>query len=204
MSILKFFNPALFVILIVCFLLPFVRVSCGDEVLIEASGMDIVTGTDYSDNKDEEEDNESGSDNYRYLMIIAFGLTAVGILLTVFPLIKEMRNAQKVFFISIAVIAVLCFVLLIIYIYLTDRSLKDTKNILEFELLYGFYILEAFYLITALVNILLLIFPNSKPAVNQRAAYYPPSPVSQNKICVKCGTENVGEAAFCKNCGNKL
>lgn len=204
MSILKFFNPALFVILIVCFFLPFVRVSCGDEVLIEASGMDIVTGTDYSDNKDKDKDDESGNDNYRYLMIIAFGLTVIGLLLSVFPLIRELKNAQKIFFISIAVIAVLSFILLIIYIYLTDRSLKDTKNILEFKLLYGFYILEAFYLITAVVNTLLLIFPDNKPVLQQQAAYYPPAPAGHNKICGKCGAENVAGAAFCKNCGNKL
>lgn len=204
MSILKFFNPALFVILIVCFLLPFVRVSCGDEVLIEVSGMDIVTGTDYSDNKDIDKNDESGNDNYRYLMIIAFGLTVAGILLSVFPLIKELNNARKIFFISTAVIAVACFILLIIYVYLTDRSLKDTKNILEFKLLYGFYILESFYLITVLINILLLIFPDNKPSVRHHAAYYPPSPVSQNRLCGRCGTENISGAAYCKNCGNKL
>jgi hypothetical protein len=203
MGILKFFNPALFVVLIVCFLLPFVRVSCGNEVLIEASGMDIVTGTDYSKDRDKDS-KDSGSDNYRYLVIIAFGFTVLGLLLSIFPLIKEMKNAHKIFFISLAAITVLCFILLIVYVYMTDRSLKDTKNILNFELLYGFFVLEAFYLIIAVVNILQLIFPDKNPSVQKQAVYYPPNPVNQNRKCGNCGTDNISGAAYCKNCGNKL
>lgn len=204
MKIIRFFNPALFVILIVCFFLPFVQVSCGDEILIEASGMDIVTGTDYSKDKDDDNKDKSESDNYRYLMIIAFGITVIGLILSVFPLINSLNNASKIFIISIVCISILSFILLIVYIYLTDRSLKDTKNILQFNLMYGFYVLEALYLVTAIANILMLIFPGKKTAVQPQVAYSSPARVSQNKICGKCGTENIINAVFCKNCGNRL
>jgi hypothetical protein len=205
MSILKFFNPALFIILIVCFLLPFVRVSCGDKVLVDASGMDIVTGTDYSENKDEDKDkDENESDNYRYIMIIVFGITILGLILSVFPLIKELNKVSNVFIISMAVISVLSFIMLIVYVYLTDKSLNDTKNVIDFKLMYGFFVLEAFYLLTAVVNILMLIFPGKKQEIQQQVPYYPPPSLSQNKICGKCGAENVANAAFCKNCGNQL
>lgn len=205
MSILKFFNPALFIILIVCFLLPFVRVSCGDEVLVDATGMDIVTGTDYSDKKDKDNDNDdNGSDNYRYIMIIVFGITILGLILSVFPLIKELNKVSKIFIISMAVISLLSFILLIVYVYLTDKSLNDTKNVINFKLMYGFFVLEAFYLITAVVNILILIFPERKQIIQQQVAYNPTPSLSKNKICIKCGAENVVNAAFCKNCGNQL
>lgn len=205
MSILKYFNPALFIILIVCFLLPFVRVSCGDEVLVDATGMDIVTGTDYSENKDKDkdEDNDDIGNNYRYIMIIVFGITVIGLILSVFPLIKGMNEVSKIFIVSMAVISVLSFILLVVYVYLTDRNLKETKNILDFKLMYGFFVLEAFYIITAALNILLLIVKDKKTVLSPQGPYYPP-PVSSNKICVNCNTENISTAAFCKNCGNKL
>ena len=201
MNILKFFNPALFVILIVCFLLPFVRVSCGDEVLVDATGMDIVTGTDYSKEKDND---ENESDNYRYIMIIVFGITVLGLILSVFPLIKELDKKSKIFIISMAVISLLSFILLIVYVYLTDKSLEDTKNVIKFKLMYGFFVLEAFYIITAVINILMLIIPGKKSEIQQQVSYYPPPSLSKNKICGKCGADNVTNAAFCKNCGNRL
>ncbi|MBN1634093.1 MAG: zinc ribbon domain-containing protein [Ignavibacteria bacterium] len=204
MNVLKFFNPVLFIILIVCFFLPFVQVSCGNKILVEASGMDIVTGTDYSEDKDKDENETKDSDNYRYIMIIAFGITLVGLVLSAFPLIKSMDIVTKIFNISMAVISLFSFILLILYVYLTDRSLKDTKNVLEFKLLYGFFVLVAFYLITAVVNVMLLIFSGNKPDSQKQVAYYPPAAVNQNKICGKCGMENISDAAFCKNCGSKL
>lgn len=203
MSILKFFNPALFIILILCFLLPFVRVSCGDKVLVDATGMDIVTGTDYSENKDKDNDKDE-SDNYRYIMIIVFGITILGLILSIFPLIKELNKVSKIFIITMAVISLLSFILLIVYVYLTDKSLNDTKNVIDFKLMYGFFVLEAFYLITAVVNIFILIFPERKQVIQQQVSYNPPPPLNKNKICNKCGAENVTNAAFCKNCGNRL
>lgn len=202
MKILKYFNPALFIILIVCFFLPFVQVSCGGEKLIEASGIDIVTGSDNS--KETKSEDKTRDDNYRYIMIIAFGITLIGFIISILPLIKGMEKSSKIFYILMAGITLSSFILLILYIFLTDRSLKDTKNILEFKLLYGFYVVEILYIITTINNILLIIFPDRKIEPQQQVAYSSMPPLSQNKICRACGAENITGASFCKNCGNKL
>jgi hypothetical protein len=46
MDLLKNFSPAAFVIIIFCFFLPFVNITCGGQTVVSLTGIKLVTGTE--------------------------------------------------------------------------------------------------------------------------------------------------------------
>lgn len=49
MDPVKKFSPALFVFILICFLLPFVNLSCGGQTIVSLTGFQLITGADIKD-----------------------------------------------------------------------------------------------------------------------------------------------------------
>ena len=49
MEALKKFSPALFGLVILCFFLPFVNLSCSGQTVMTLTGFQLITGSEYSE-----------------------------------------------------------------------------------------------------------------------------------------------------------
>ncbi|MFO7446466.1 MAG: hypothetical protein R6W90_08870 [Ignavibacteriaceae bacterium] len=47
MDAVKKFSPALFIIIIFCFVLPFINITCSGQEIMSVTGIQLITGTDY-------------------------------------------------------------------------------------------------------------------------------------------------------------
>jgi len=205
MNKLKFLNPVLFVIIIASFFLPFIEVSCGDDIIVKATAFDIVKDTDYSINKGLS-DNKYKEIDYKFIMLGVFVLTTIGLILTVFPLFHTFQKSSGFFFIILIAISFLSFLFVIIYVYTASENLKEAENVLSFKLKYGFFIMQFFYLITVLLNIVIFIFNFKKSGLlhDKKKKSSDNLSLLSEKLCIHCGVYNPTIASFCKNCGNRL
>ncbi len=70
-------SPAAFGLAVLCFLMPFISLSCGGKALGTASGFDIVTNTAFDDLKEEQKE-ESSEMNCGWLVTVALILIILG------------------------------------------------------------------------------------------------------------------------------
>ncbi len=109
MDSLKKFSPAVFAVIITCFFLPFINISCGGQTVINLTGFQLITGADYvpansfgNDFFDMEYDDEqmtNKSIESQPLAVISFVCALAGF---VFSFIKKKTSSLITMFISAA------------------------------------------------------------------------------------------------------
>jgi hypothetical protein len=215
----------IFIAILVCFLLPYVSVSCSNQTLCTINGYNLITGgtlkvdtssldkiSGYFGTKAAP---ESTGKNYgpQLLVILAFAAAAAGLVVTFIKSKKEVLYP--------AVTAILGFVFTIastftIHSWITDNS-RQADMLIKINYKIGFFLILIGFAAATVLGLYATFY--KKPMPEQQFAYQqtpyqayadpqpqnvPPESQNQNRFCSQCGSPvGVGDA-FCSNCGTKV
>jgi hypothetical protein len=201
-EIKKFLNPLLFVIIIICFFLPFFNLTCQQQKIASITGFELITGTTISSNglnkglsgissQQNEINNSLKTDSVSAepLAIIALLLAVGGLILSFFEKFSVIGSAiagllggLSLFFLNTVI---------------SDNILgKVNYQPLAVNCATGFYIVIILFILLLTYNAYLF---------SQRVMYKPQevNPLSERmRFCTKCGAENDLVSMYCNKCGN--
>jgi hypothetical protein len=209
MNIKRFISPGFFVIILLCFMLPFFSVSCGGYKII-ISGYELVIGKSMKDFGSSDYDIFGSSKNksMKTERTDPYWGAILLLLVTITGLVISLIGLKKGGLIAGIISAVGILVMIVILI---DASggLKNTYGMIEAKIEIGYYLIFLIYLISAGFNFFISAKQKtSVPSIQQNTPFIPsPPPVqtqTNEKVCSVCKTSNPLNAAFCRNCGSKL
>lgn len=172
----RFISPALFGIILVCFLLPFMSISCGRQEIGTLSGMEMAFGT------------EIEGDDVDALPPATWALTAA-----VFGLAISFWNRGKV----LAALSGLAGFgsLMILQLAVNEEMSKPGNRGIDVTWTNVYYVVLLLFLGVAIYNIYLL--------TRKKAAQ--PLPRGQDQtFCTSCGSPNSSNSQFCTQCGAQI
>lgn len=197
----KFLSLSLFLLVALCFFLPFVSFTCQGQKLATITGIELVTGTKiekFEMEKIEEEQKNPDLDKERNvdsepLAIAAFIFALIGIVVSIIP------RYSKVVSLIAGALGALTLLFLRSSIGADIPGDSDFK-ILEVSYEWGYYLALILFIISFLINLYWLRFQN------KIISDLPPADVHSTDIvyCSKCGTPNNPENIFCEKCGHSL
>jgi len=188
---LKSLSPSIFILVLICFFLPFTKISCGGEEVMSFTGFQLVTGTTIEvgggivgkgieDRKTERVDPEPYA-------IWAFGAGIVGLVLS---FIKS-RGSK----ILSAIIGIVGAVSLLLLKSKLDRDvLRAGEGAFHIEYQFGFWLAFILFFSAVFLNIYLFSLKETYPMIED----------TSSRHCPYCGAELPQESIFCPNCGKKL
>jgi hypothetical protein len=197
----KFISPALFLLVALCFFLPFVSFTCQGQKIATISGMELVTGTKIEKFEMEKPDSqESDTDLNKErdvksepLAVAAFIFALIGIVISLIP------NYSRI--LSIAAGAIGALMLLFLRSSIGgDVPGESGFKILDVSYEWGYYLAFILFLTAFGLNLYRMISENKISAS---------SPIDEIKLsdsiyCTKCGTPNSAGSIFCSKCGHTL
>lgn len=187
----KKISLAVFGIIILCFLLPFVDVSCQKEKVASFSGIQLVTGTTI---EAPDTDMFGGSRRQKATpepwAILAFLCGVSGFIFSLMR--KEVNNLLCTYAGTIGVVT-----LVILNSKIKHDVLKEGRGMFQVEFGIGYYLSIILFLVAVGINIYSL-------AQSKRASPVQSSKKERQKFCAKCGAKNSQENEFCTACGNKF
>lgn len=197
----KVISPALFGLILICFLLPWVNVSCQNYKISSISGIEFVTGKTFEEPQMFKEQfgsqgripKSSKNEGLKPQLYVILALVCVitGFVLT---FIKN-----KITLISNVVVSILAFLFIVLQkIKLEEELVRKSQGLIQIDYLFGFYLTLILLVGTAGFHLYLMIY--EKPASMKT---YTISNLSQ-KFCPECGAKNEPNNIFCKECGNKF
>lgn len=186
-SLKKYLSPSMFGIILLCFLLPFVTVSCGKskEAAVTLTGMQLATG--WSADKHQESPNP--------LAVGALVLAVSGVGLGFW------QNKNR--FMSSSIVGGLGVVSLLTLKTLFDSAVaKEGEGVLTTSWESGFMVAFLLFAGACIFN----VFEMKQNTVSVPAAPAAPPPTREGpaKFCSKCGTRNPIGNEYCNKCGNQL
>lgn len=198
----KFLSPALFLLVALCFFLPFVSFTCQGQKLATITGMELVTGTKIEKFEMEKVDEQQKSpdlDNERNvdsepLAVAAFIFALIGIVVSIIP------RYSKVISLIAGALGVLSLLFLRSGIGADLPGDSDFK-ILEVTYEWGYYLALILFIVAFLIN----LYPLR--VRNKIISDLPPADdahLTDIVYCSKCGTPNDPENIFCEKCGHSL
>ena len=141
----KKITPAVYGILIICFFMPFLEVSCSGEKIMTFTGIQMVTGTTMKEPSMFGEKTKSKKMEPEPLAIITFCCVIAALL---FSFIKNRKSAILPAICSgIAIIT-----LLILKLKIDNEVLKEGEGIIQIGYAYGFWIILVMLLFGAMLN----------------------------------------------------
>ena len=153
-AMIKKFSPVVFVIVLICFFLPFVTVSCGGEKMATLSGVQLITGTSVEGSGSSEDvfgtKKETRKVDTEPLAIVALITTLAGLGLS---FLKNRRSAIGP---AIAGAATVIFLLLLKY-KLDSDILTEGEGVLRMEYNFGFWLAFLFSIIAVALNLFLFM-----------------------------------------------
>jgi hypothetical protein len=209
----KKFSPTIFGIAIMCFLLPWVNVSCQGNNVLTISGTQLMTGKvlkvpqtldNWSNSNTEDNNTEDNTEDQKiprnYLVILVFLSACAGFALS---FIKDERRAT----IAGAAASVIGIIFLILFkLKLDNDILKVSSNVggvLQINYGTGVYLTFLLFLLAASINIY-TIAQNKWISLKWISLLQSKDDVSGYKFCPRCGAKNESDNEFCKKCGNKF
>lgn len=190
----KKISVSLFIVLLMCFILPFVMISCQGQEIVTLSGFELATGKDLSDITGDDERIPSNP-----LIIVT--------LLAIAASIGYCFKADKVNSLILAVISAASFIMLLIFkSNFTQRLMQETSGVLSIQYKFGFWAAVFISAVTAAFNGY-TYYENRNMASGEAAV-----PVGRGtgtnadapKFCTNCGMELVAGNLFCSECGKKI
>jgi Zn finger protein HypA/HybF involved in hydrogenase expression len=200
----KFLNPLFFVIIIICFFVPFFNITCQQQKIASITGFELITGTTISTNSltkglsgisTQQNDLNKGlktdTVDPEPLAIIALLIAIIGLIFSFFGKFSDIGSAiagllggLSIFFLNTVI---------------TDNLLgKINYQPLAVECGTGFYIVIILFIILLLYNAYLF---------SQRVMYKPDvvqSYVVKMRLCPQCGSENDMVSMYCNTCGKRM
>lgn len=185
----KRLSPAIFGIVLICFFLTWVNVSCQGQKVATFSGIQLVTGTTV------EEPQMFGSAKKRKiqgetLAIFVFLSACAGFALS---FIKDKKGAM-----GTAVTGGMGIIfLLLLKSKLDNDILRQGQGMLQVDYGAGFYLTLLLFLSAIGANVYSM-------AQGKRISLLQGKGVSGYKFCTQCGAKNESGNEFCKECGTKF
>jgi hypothetical protein len=198
----RIINPILFLIIIICFFLPFFNLTCQQQKIASVTGFDLISGTTISTNSINKEMKglsipeinkgiKTEEVSPEPLALIAFLLAVIGMILSFFGNISEIG----------ASIAGLLGILVLIFLssFISDDILgKVQYQPLAVECATGFYLALIFFITALIYNAYLFYLryksiPANMPTLDERMI-----------ICPTCGTVNDQVSLYCNKCGGSM
>jgi len=188
-KMIKTLSPAIFALVILCFFLPWVTVSCGGQRIATFSGIQMVAGTTV------EEPQMFGPPKKRKveaepLALLAFLSAACGFA------ISFIRNKKGAILTSITSGMGLIF-LLLLKSKLDNEAVRQGEGILQVHYMTGFYLAIIFFLSAIGIN-LYSILQHKESSLTQTKGK------TGYKFCPQCGAKNEFSNEFCAECGTKF
>lgn len=185
------------IVALLCFLLPYVMVSCDGQDMGTYSGVELATGHTFDDDSEIDDDDYSAN-----IFVIAAFIAGAVALVIVF--VRKSGGASVAICSTVAIIALILFRATFISYY----GLEDDKDYIEIELRWGFFATIICY-ITSIVTALI---PEKTPqwydpgiftdkGTAPFAGINSQPQVDANKFCEQCGMELTSDTAFCVQCG---
>ena len=185
MKKIKFISPSLFLIIFICFLLPFFSVSCGGGKMMTFNGCSLVLGTkiDYGYGQVQK---VAPDFNAILLWVCLF----LGFILSFFT-VRKIRIAKFI-------VTGCGFLLLLILMIRLGQDVREQGMFFTASLEFGIYAVFLFLLITLIWSFIEIIKKEPIPPAIE-------SPPSRNQnLCPNCKSPiNVGDT-FCQQCGFNL
>ena len=187
-GVAKKLSPAVYVLALICFFLPFVTFSCQAQKILTLSGIQLVTGTTiqqpqpFGPPKAQKVDAEP-------LAVLAFLSGIAGLALS---FLRGRKSA-----IAPATAGVVAAILLLaLKSKLDGDALRQGGGVIQVDYAAGFWAVLILFLAAVAVNVFFLV---------QGKGLLPPTPkASGDKFCAQCGSRNLSTDVFCRECGAGL
>lgn len=197
----KFISPALFLLVALCFFLPFVSFTCQGQKLATISGMELVTGTriekfemEKTDSQQTDPDlDEDRNVNSEPLAVAAFIFSLAGILISLIP------SYSKILSVIVGILGALMLLFLRSSIGGEIPGNSDLK-ILEVSYEWGYYLALIIFTAAFALNLYWMI---SESKITQDSSI-DNTELPDVVYCSKCGTSNSAGSIFCSKCGHTL
>jgi hypothetical protein len=181
-------SPAIFVLALICFFLPFVTFSCQGQKVTSLSGIQLVTGTTIQQPQ-MFGPSQSQKMDPQPLALLAFVCGVLGLALS-FAKGRARTVAPAV---AGGIAAIL---LLAMKSSIDSDVLSKGSGVIQVNYDVGFYVVVLLLLATAALNVFLLMQRRGLQLPVLKAG-------SRDKFCTQCGSRNLGTDVFCKECGAK-
>lgn len=157
-NILSKISPGLFGIIILCFFLPFITVSCQGQELFKLSGIQLVTGVKIKDPisfdlfEQSKKPEKTTKINPDIRIIVGFIAGILGLGISSFYLIKKIRF----FYIIAGILAGIGFIMMILFkINIDNEILKSGQGIVQVKYNIGYVLSVLLFLFNAILNFLI-------------------------------------------------
>ena len=190
----KKFSPVVYGIIIFCFLLPFVKVSCQNQKIAEVSGIQLITGFKIEQPSMFEEKFEEKKEervNPQPLIIIPFICALIGFC---FSFVRK----RKISIIP-GIGNIIGMISLFIFKSKMDTEALKGGGLIQVNYGIGYWLVLLFFIFMIIIEGI-FIFQKGKVHVPISKE----KPATQNIYCPQCGSKNSLDASFCTNCGEKL
>lgn len=186
----KRLSPAIFGVVLICFFLPWVNVSCQGQKVVSFTGIQLITGTTV------EEPQMFGPKKERKvngepLAILTFLVVITGLGL------GFLKN-KKGTIISTVVGGIGTIILLLLKSKLDNDVLRETGGMLQLDYGIGFYFTLILFLSAIVVNVYPIIQGKGVPLHQIKSSK------AGSKFCSLCGAKAELGATFCSECGHSL
>ena len=198
----KIINPILFLIILICFFLPFFNLTCQQQKLASVSGLELISGTSISTegiskgfsgvsipdlNKNIKNENVSPEP----LAFVAFLLALGGFIISFFWKFAKIGSAIA----GLLGTIVLIFLSSIITV---DILGKVHYQLLNIECAFGYYLALLLFVTVMVYNAYLFIIKANYTVDNSTDLY------ERMRICPACGTVNDRVSMYCNKCGGSM
>ena len=200
----KFLNPLFFVIVIICFLLPFFNLTCQEQKIASITGFELITGTTISSNSQNKGLNgisipqneiskaiKTDSVAPEPLALVALLLAVGGLIISFFEKFSDIGSASAGLLGGLALIFLSSLI--------TDNILgKVHIQPLAVECGTDYYIAITFFIILLIYNGYLFYQRNIfKPSDIESIS-------SRMRFCPQCGSMNDMVSIYCNKCGGMM
>ncbi len=184
----KKFSLAIFGIVLVCFFLPFITVSCQGQKITTLTGIQLVTGTTI------EQPSMFGKKQVQ--KVSGEPLAALVFLCAAFGLGSSFIKGKKSAIAPAAAGGIGLISLLMLKLKLDNEILREGKGMLELEYGVGFWVVLILFLIAIVLNVYLMQGKTFSLLEGIGTKGY--------KFCTHCGSKNDIGNGFCSDCGTKF
>jgi len=182
-------SPVVFVLVLICFFLPFVTFSCQGRKVLSLSGIQLVTGTSVPQPQMFGPP-RSEKMNAEPLAVLAFLCGVLGLGLS---FLKGRTGAIA----PAATGGLAAILLLALKSKIEGDALSKGSGVIQVNYEVGFYIVLILSLAAVALNISVLLQGKGLPLPALKAG-------GDSKFCTQCGSRNLSTDVFCKQCGTKL
>jgi hypothetical protein len=198
----KNLNTVLFLVIIICFFLPFFNLTCQNQKIASITGLELISGTSIStdqinkgmkslDITEPSKGIKAEEVPPEFLALIAFLLAVAGFIISFFWKFAKIGSAAVGLMGAAALIYLSSFI--------TEDILgKTTFQPLNVECAYGFYVALILFITALLYNAYIIVIRANY--VTEKSTI----PEEKIRVCPSCGTVNDRVSMYCYKCGSSM